>query len=130
MAQDANKWQLIQFLNRRVWEPVLRLVLSQYPAPVQKTIARIQKKTETQRERYLRYNSAGQVRRQFEHDLWSNEARQTQETLQRLNLPAQTDAAEEFFRLADRLGVGTDRRPRQFGSVAVRGSFQRWHSRN
>ncbi len=109
---DTAKQKLIQFLERKAWDPVLKASAGGYSDSERKTLDRVQRKTQSQRERYQTYGSAGEVRQQFEDDLHSDNARKTNADLKRLDLPIQADVVDEFFRLADRLGVTTQRQTR------------------
>lgn len=109
MAGDQNKEKLIRFLERRVWKPILEASPEGYSEADRKRLERVQAKTEKQRERYRGYGSAGQVRQEFRDDLSSQPAKKTNADLKKLGLPTQPDVADEFFALADRLGVEAER---------------------
>jgi hypothetical protein len=113
MPDDANKQKLINFLERRVWNPVLKATPSKYSDPDRKVLERVQRKTESQRERYQSYDSAGRLRQEFQDDLQSQQARKVNADLQKLKLPIQADVKDEFFGLADRLGIGPGRQARR-----------------
>lgn len=109
MAEDASKQRLIRLLSRKAWHPVLRASPKKFSESGQKLLAHLQKKTETQKERYSRYKGAGEVRQEFQDGLSSQPARETEADLRRLKLPVQAGLADEFFRLADKLGVAAER---------------------
>lgn len=113
MPEEKNKQKLIQFLERRAWNPVLKASPDRYPESERKRLQLVQRKTESQRERYEAYESAGEVRQRFEEDLHSQPAKKVNADLKKLNLPVQPDVAEDFFALADRLGVGPGRQARR-----------------
>jgi len=71
----------------------------------------VQKKTESQRERYQGYRSAGEVLQRFSGDLSSQTAKKTNADLRALELPTQADVADEFFKLAERLKVEPEKAP-------------------
>lgn len=105
MAEQQNKEKLINFLDRRAWKPILKASAKKYGGSDVKRLERVQKKTESQRERYHSYRSAAEVVQQFRGDLSSQAAKKTNADLQKLNLPIQPEVADEFFQLAERLGV-------------------------
>jgi len=109
---DKHKQKLIQFLERRVWNPVLRASSGRRSESERKRLERVQRKTETQRERYRGYANAGEVRQEFDDDLRSQPAKRVASDLERLGLPTQREVADDFFALADRLGVRAERGPR------------------
>jgi hypothetical protein len=105
--------QLIRFLERRAWRPVLKAPEDEYRDSDQKRLERVKRKTEAQQERYRGYKSAGQVRQEFEDDLSSQAAKRVNADLRKLELPTQPDVADAFFHLADRLGVAAERGERR-----------------
>lgn len=105
--------KLVRFLERRAWRPVLKAPEDEYRDSDQKRLERVKRKTEAQQERYRSYKSAGQVRQEFEDDLSSRAAKRVNADLRKLELPTQPDVADEFFHLADRLGVTAGRGERQ-----------------
>jgi hypothetical protein len=105
MADEKAKQRLVQFVNRRILDPVLKASAKKYTSSDQKSLERLKKKTEAQKERYAKYKTAGEVRQRFQDDLTSQPAKRVHANLKRLNLPAQPEFKEEFLALADRLGV-------------------------
>jgi hypothetical protein len=110
MATDKNTQKLVDLLEKRAWNPILRASPEKYNEADRKALDRVKKKTEAQRERYRNYGTAGEIRQQFQDDLRSPAARRTNADLRKLNLPVQADVADEFLSLADRLGVRAERR--------------------
>ncbi len=125
---DAAKQKLVQFLERKAWNPILKTKADGYSESERKVLERVQRKTQSQRERYESYGSAGELRQEFEDDLHSENARKTNADLKRLELPIQADVADEFFRLADRLGVTAQQQRR--GSRRTTGTAHRTGSRS
>jgi hypothetical protein len=118
MASTSSKQQLIGFLKKRVWDPVLKAKPSGYEEADENLLHTVQEKTETQKERYQTYKSAGEVRQQFQDDLHSAAAKKVNRGLKKLGLPIQADVADEFFELADKLGVGPEREQKSKKSTA------------
>ena len=65
MAMESDQQQLVHFLERRVWNPILKAEPSDYAESVRKRLERVQRKTVTQRERYRNYQHAGESPRSF-----------------------------------------------------------------
>ena len=101
---DAKE-RLIRLLERRAWNPVLKASPNGRDKADVKRLERVQKKTETQCDRYWQYRSAGEVLKRFKGDLSSQAAKKTNADLHALGLPTQSDIADEFEALADRLNV-------------------------
>jgi hypothetical protein len=112
-ATDAGQRKLIGLLERPVWNPILRASPAGYSRAAQSRLERVQRKTATQRDRYRNYRGAGEVRQRFQEDLRSRAAKSTNADLRKLDLPIQSDVADEFFVFADRLGVSAERRTRR-----------------
>ncbi len=114
MAGDEQaKDRLIRFLDRKAFNPVLKASPKAGSAAESKKLEKLQQKTESQKQRYRSYKSAGQIRQEFNDDLHSQQAKKVESDLKKLGLPTQKDVAEEFFRLADRLGITSDKRERR-----------------
>jgi hypothetical protein len=109
MPNNDPKQKLIGFLDRRAWRPILKASSKKYEGADAKRLDRVQKKTESQRERYQSYASAGEVLKRFRGDLSSQAAKKVDADLQALHLPTQADVADEFFQLAERLKVKPQR---------------------
>jgi hypothetical protein len=105
VANTDPKQKLIGYLDRHAWRPVLKVSGKKYEGADAKRLERVQKKTESQRERYQSYGSAGEVLKRFRGDLSSQAAKKTNADLRALHLPTQGDFADEFFQLAERLNV-------------------------
>jgi hypothetical protein len=112
MPSDDEKNRLVRFLERRAFGRILRARNTAYSEPDRKRLEDVKRKTEQLAARYRAYDSAGQVRQMFEDDLRSPAAKRVHSLLRHLRLPALPDVAEEFFALADRLGVSRERRAR------------------
>ena len=108
MSSKDAKQELISFLERRAFQPVLRARASEYPENKRDELADLQERTRREIERFHNYRSAEDVVTNFKRDLHSSKAKEIHERLERLNLPTINDVRQEFEELADRLGV-TDR---------------------
>lgn len=113
MPADDKQRQLVRWLERRAWNPILRASPDDYAEADRKRLQRVQRKTEAQRERYRGYQSAGQLRQEFQDDLHSQAAKSTNADLRKLDLPTQRDVADDFLKTADRLGVTAERGTRR-----------------
>lgn len=104
-ADNKARQKLVQFINRKMLDPVLRTSDKRFSESERKVLERLKKKTETQKERYANYKTAAEVRQQFQGDLTSQPAKRVHADLRKLNLPAQPDFKDDFLALADRLNV-------------------------
>lgn len=113
MKKQNDKEKLIQMIERRVWNPILRAQPEDYPKSERKRLEQVQRKTQQQKDRYHGYENAGQVRQEFQDDLSSKYAAKVNRDLDRLDLPTQPQIADRFFDLADRLGVKAEQKTRR-----------------
>jgi hypothetical protein len=99
MAHDP-KQELVDFLERRVFRPVLDA-----RGDGGGKLDRLQDATQRQLDRYLGCESAARVRQEFEDDVGASPERGTQEELRGMELPTLADVKDEFLSLCDRVGV-------------------------
>jgi hypothetical protein len=106
MAHRSPKDELVAFLDRKAFDPVLHAKPSDVPQGKRAAPEDVQRATEAERERYHRYGSADEVIRMFEDDLNSEPAKKVHRKLSELGLPTLNDLRAEFEALAERLDVG------------------------
>jgi hypothetical protein len=106
MAQRSPKDELVAFLDRKAFDPVLRAKPSDIPEGKRSALEEVQRATKSERERYHRYGSADEVIRMFKDDLNSEPAKKVHRKLSELGLPTLNDLRAEFEALAERLDVG------------------------
>ena len=99
------KEELLQFLDRKAFNPVLRAKSDDFPETQRERLADVQKKTRRERDRYHHYGSAGEIVRMFHDDLDSEPAKKVHRSLDALGLPTLNDLRDEFDRLAHKLGA-------------------------
>ncbi len=96
----ASKQELVEFLDRHVFNPVLNAKDSHYHGHQKELLADVQKRTEAERARFHGYDSAQQVVAMYKDDLSSEKAKPVNAHLQALKLPRLVDVKEEFLKLA------------------------------
>ncbi|MDT7952081.1 MAG: hypothetical protein RQ966_11315 [Acetobacteraceae bacterium] len=101
---EKAKQELVEFLVRRAFDPVLQAKPSGSDAERQK-LERVQKATQAEIERFHGYGSAEEVVVNFKRDLSSTPAKKVHEELRALGLPTLNDFREEFEEKARELGV-------------------------
>lgn len=104
MVADA-KQQLVDFLIRRAFDPVLRAKSDGRSDSERRKLEHVQKATESEIERFRAYQSAQEVVTNFKRDLNSRAARKVHAELRALHLPTIEDIHEEFDAKARDLGV-------------------------
>jgi hypothetical protein len=104
MAEE-KKDKLVNFLNRRAFDPVLDASESDYSGAKKDKLKDVQQSTRAEKERFANYGSAAEVRRMFEDDLSSEPAKKVQRELKDLDLPTLPDVKEDFLELCERENV-------------------------
>lgn len=96
----ANKGELLEFLNKRVFDPILRESPDKYKEDQRDDLLYVQRATRDEKKRYEHYESAQKVIDMFKDDLRSENAKPVNSKLKRLGLPALPDVEEEFLKRA------------------------------
>jgi hypothetical protein len=104
MAAHAKE-ELLQLLDRKAFDPVLRAKPADFPQSKRDRLADVQERTRREQDRYHHYGSAGEIVRMFHDDLDSEPAKKVHRSLDELGLPTLNDLQDEFDRLADKLGA-------------------------
>jgi len=104
MAED-KKDKLVNFLNRRAFDPVLNASESNYSGTEREKLKDAKEATRAEKERYAHYGSAAEVRRIFEDDLSSDPAQKVQRELKQLNLPTLPEIKDDFLDLCERENI-------------------------
>jgi hypothetical protein len=105
MARQDARERLLALLERKAFDPVLRADPNRFPAAKRDKLRDVQRRTETEVDRFRHYGSARDVVVNFKRDLHSEPAEKVHRELRDLGLPTIEDVREEFERLAAELGV-------------------------
>ena len=104
MASEAQR-QLVDFLDRKAFEPVLRADPGRYPQGKRRKLEDVQQATRAEIDRFHHYRSAEEVVVNFKRDLSSSKAKQVHRDLDDLGLPTIEGCRDEFLKLAGQLGI-------------------------
>ena len=96
----ANKQELVTFLESRVFDPILRASAHDYKQADQDKLANVKRRTESERERFHKYPSAGDLVENYKRDLHSDAAKKVNRELDALKLPTLPSVRDEFLKLA------------------------------
>lgn len=106
MPSNNARQQLVEFLDRNAFDPVLSASEDDYSSEADKRALRdAQDSTRSEKERFHNYESAQKVKEMFQDDLSSEPAKKIQRELNRLNLPSLPDVEEEFMKKCEELDV-------------------------
>lgn len=106
MSDQDKKKQLVDFLDKKAFEPVLHASADRYDGKDRQTLQDVQRRTREERDRYRNnYKSAGEVKVNFQRDLDSEPAKKVHRELKSLGLPTLNDIRGEFEQLCDKLQV-------------------------
>jgi len=104
-AQETKR-RLIEFLDRKAFDPILKARPDDYPEGKRAELKHVQDATCSERERFHSYETAEKVVQMFHDDLSSSAAEKVHRQLRDLGLPTISEVRNEFDRLAGELGVG------------------------
>ncbi len=96
----ANKNELVQFLNHRVFDKILAAKPNDYKESQREDLSYVQRATRDEKSRYEHYGSAEEVVNMFNDDLRSENAKPVNSRLRELGLPRLEDVKDEFLRKA------------------------------
>lgn len=104
---SKSKDRLVSFLDRKVFDPVLKKSADEYNSDTDKRkFEEVKKATEKEKERFHKnYSSAKEVRENFIRDLSSEPAKKIHQKEKDLNLPTLPDVKDEFLELCERYNV-------------------------
>lgn len=102
---DSAKEKLVNFLERKAFDPVLKASLDDYPKDKRNMLKDVQEATRAEKERFNDYDSAKEVYQMFKDDLSSEPAQDVHRKLRNLDLPTLNDCRDDFEKLAQEVGV-------------------------
>jgi hypothetical protein len=95
-----NKEDLRHFLDRRVFDPILRASPDNYSEADLKKLKDVQDRTRSEKERFHRYANAAEIIENYKRDLHSSTAKRVNRELEHLKLPTLPSVEEEFLKEA------------------------------
>lgn len=96
----ASKQELVHYLDQHVFDPILRADSSHRSENEKKELQDVQRRTESEKDRFHHYESAERVVAMYKDDLSSEKAKPVNAKLKKLNLPVLADVKDEFLKLA------------------------------
>jgi hypothetical protein len=107
MAQEDAKEKLVEFLDEKVFDPVLQASEGDFPSSTEKEKLRdVQQSTESGKHRFHEeYRSAEDVKDNYLSDLSSDTGERVSREAQDLGLPTLPEFRDEFMKLCDKLDV-------------------------
>jgi hypothetical protein len=83
----ASKQDLLHFLDRRVFDPILHASPNHYGEADQKKLTDVQDRTRSEKERFHHYRDAQEITENYKRDLHSPAAKRVNDELEHLELP-------------------------------------------
>jgi len=107
MAKDDKREELLNFLDNKVFDPILGTSPDIYGSDkLKRELEDVKQSTDSEKRRFHEnYNSAREVRDNYLSDLSSSTAKRINEELDDLKLPSLPKVKDDFLRLCDRLNV-------------------------
>lgn len=96
----ANKQELIRFLERHVFNPILHASPDRYSEADRRKLKDVQDRTKSEQERFHEYSSAREVIDNYKSDLHSSTAKRVNSELEKLRLPTLPSVKDDFLKLA------------------------------
>ena len=96
----ASKADLLSFLDKRVFHPILNAKEDRLSTRQREDLQDLKRRTEEEKARFHGYDSAERVVAMYKSDLSSEAARPVNARLQDLGLPRLVDVKDEFLKLA------------------------------
>lgn len=104
-GKDARK-QLIDFINKKAFNPILKADLSDYKGEEKEKLKHVQQKTKNEQHQFEHeFTSAEKVKKEFLSDVRSKAAKNLNKDLEDLHLPTLPSLKDDFSKLCEELGV-------------------------
>jgi hypothetical protein len=95
----ADKTELLNFLDKKVFHPVLNANFGHHSEKDRKELQKLQQRTEAQKARFHGYDSAERIIEMYKNDISSETERPANARLKDLGLPTLPDIREDFLKL-------------------------------
>jgi hypothetical protein len=92
----ASKQDLLNFLDRRVFNPILHASPDDYSEADQKKLKDVQDRTRSEKEGFHNYANAAEIVENYKRDLHSSTAKRVNSELEHLKLPTLPSVKDEF----------------------------------
>lgn len=96
----ASKQHLLDFLNRRVFNPILHANADHYSRADKHKLEDVQARTKTEVERFHSYHNAEELITNYKRDLHSEAAKKVNRELEALRLPTLPSVKDDFLKEA------------------------------
>ena len=96
----ANKQDLLHFLDRHVFDPILHASADKYSDADRRKLEDVQTRTRSEKERFRGYTSAKEVVENYKRDLHSAAAKHVNSELEHLKLPTLPSVKDDFLKEA------------------------------
>ena len=96
----ANKRELLSFLDRKVFDPILKASADRYHGAEQRKLKDVQDRTKSEKDRFHHYSSAKGIIENYKSDLHSSTAKRVNKELEQLKLPTLPSVEDEFMKTA------------------------------
>jgi len=106
MAGNDAKQELLNFINKKAFDPILKAKPAKYKEEDRSALQDIQRKTENEKKQFAEeYSSADEVKKNYLSNVRSKAAAKVNDQLEKLGLPTLPQHKEEFIKLCEKLGV-------------------------
>lgn len=106
MKANDKREELLKFIDKNVFDPILKASLKKFSEKDQEKLKDIQRKTENEKKQFHdEYKTAEEVKKNYLSDVRSKAAVKINKELEHLDLPTLPEKKDEFMELCKRLDV-------------------------
>lgn len=106
MAGNDAKKELLNFMNKKAFDPILKAKPAKYKEEERGALEDIQRKTENEKKQFAEeYSSVEEVKKNYLSNVRSKAAAKVNDELEKLGLPTLPQHKDEFMNMCEKLGT-------------------------
>lgn len=106
MSAKDNRHQLLDFINKKAFDPILKAKPNKFKEEDRGALEDIQRKTENEKKQFEEeYTTAEEIKKNYLSNVRSKAAAKVNDELEKLGLPTLPEHKDEFMELCSSLGV-------------------------
>jgi len=106
MSAKDNRQQLVDFINKKLFDPILKAKPDKLKEEDKKILEDIQRKTEDEKRKFNEvYTTAKEVKENYLDNVRSKPAAKLNDQLEKFKLPTMPQHKDEFLELCEKVGI-------------------------
>jgi hypothetical protein len=105
MAENDAKKELINFINKRLFDPIIKAKPGKFDEKEQQEFDEVKRKTENEKKNFEAYGSADEIKKNYLSNVRSKAAAKVNDQLKKFDLPTMPEHKDEFMQLCEKLGI-------------------------